>query len=49
MLIHALSVGLTAALLSFVLYLIFALEHPYVGDLSVEPTEYENVLEIWAE
>lgn len=47
-LIHALAVGLTAALLSFVLYLIFALEHPYVGDLSVEPTEYENVLEIWA-
>ncbi len=47
--IHALAVGLTAALLSFVLYLIFALEHPPTsGDLSVEPTEYENVLEIWA-
>ncbi|MGB7360092.1 MAG: hypothetical protein WA944_19805 [Mycobacterium sp.] len=46
--VHALAVGLTAALLAFVLYLIFALEHPYVGDLSVEPTEYANVLEAWA-
>ncbi|WP_370331188.1 DUF4239 domain-containing protein [Mycolicibacterium hippocampi] len=46
--VHALAVGLTAALLAFVLYLIFALEHPYVGDLSVQPTEYVNVLEAWA-
>lgn len=47
--VHAISVGLTAALLAFVMYLIFALEHPYVGALSVQPTAYANVLAVWAE
>ena len=37
LLVHALVVGLTASLLAFVMYLIFALEHPYVGALSVQP------------
>ncbi|VEG57744.1 Uncharacterised protein [Mycolicibacterium aurum] len=45
--VHSLAVGLTSALLAFVLYLIFALEHPYVGDLSVEPTAFVNVLRDW--
>ncbi|PQE00732.1 hypothetical protein CYL16_08280 [Mycobacterium sp. EPG1] len=47
-LVHSLAVGLTAALLAFVLYLIFALEHPYVGALSVHPTAFEHVLQYWA-
>ena len=47
--VHALAVGLTSALLGFVIYLIFALEHPYVGALSVSPTPYANVLRDWAE
>ena len=46
--VHALAVGLTSALLGFVIYLIFALEHPYVGALSVSPTPYVNVLRDWA-
>jgi hypothetical protein len=49
LLVHALAVGLTASLLAFVLYLIFALEHPYVGALSVQPTPYANVLSVWTE
>jgi hypothetical protein len=49
LLVHALAVGLTAALLGFVMYLIFALEHPYVGALSVQPTAYVNVLQLWAD
>lgn len=49
LLVHALAVGLTAALLGFVMYLIFALEHPYVGALSVQPTAYVNVLQVWAD
>ncbi len=48
LLVHALAVGLTAALMGFVMYLIFALEHPYVGALSVQPSAYENVLEVWS-
>ena len=49
LLVHALAVGLTAALLGFVMYLIFALEHPYVGALSVEPDAYVTVLQVWSE
>ena len=45
LLVHALAVGLTTALLGFVMYLIFALEHPYLGALSVQPTAYVNVLQ----
>ena len=37
------AVALTAGLMGFVLYLIFALEHPFVGALSVKP-DYVNVL-----
>jgi len=47
--VHACSVALAGALLSFVLYLIFALEHPFVGDLSVRTDPYEHVLEAWRE
>jgi hypothetical protein len=46
--LHACAVALTAALMAFVMYLIFALEHPFVGALSVKPNAYINVLEIWS-
>jgi hypothetical protein len=45
--VHATAVALTAALMGFVMYLIFALEHPFVGTLSVKPEAYAHVLEIW--
>ncbi|RDH77052.1 DUF4239 domain-containing protein [Mycolicibacterium moriokaense] len=47
LLVHATGVALTAALMGFVMYLIFALEHPFVGALSVKPDPYVNVLQIW--
>jgi hypothetical protein len=47
--IHATAVGLTAALMGFVMYLIFALEHPFIGTLSVKPDPYIHVLEVWQE
>jgi hypothetical protein len=49
LLVHGLAVGLTASLLAFVMYLIFALEHPYVGALSVQPTPFVNVLNDWSD
>lgn len=49
LLVHGLAVGLTASLLAFVMYLIFALEHPYVGALSVQPTPFVNVLTDWSD
>lgn len=45
--VHACAVGLTAGLMGFVIYLIFALEHPFVGALSVPPDPYVNVLQTW--
>jgi hypothetical protein len=47
--VHACAVALTAGLMGFVMYLIFALEHPFVGALSVKPDPYVNVLQIWNE
>jgi hypothetical protein len=47
-LIHASGVALASALMGFVLYLIFALEHPFVGALSVQPEPYVHVLETWS-
>jgi len=49
LLVHASAVALTAALMAFVMYLIFALEHPFVGTLSVKPDAYTQVLEIWSQ
>lgn len=43
--LHASLIALAAALMAFVLYLIFALEHPFVGTLSVPPQAYIQVLE----
>jgi hypothetical protein len=43
--LHGALIGLAAALMAFVLYLIFALEHPFVGTLSVTEGPYLQVLE----
>jgi hypothetical protein len=48
LIVHASGVALTAALMALVLYLIFALEHPFVGALSVKPDAYVNVLADWS-
>lgn len=45
--VQASAVALAGALLSFVLFLIFALEHPFVGELSVPDDPYVQVLEAW--
>jgi hypothetical protein len=43
--LHGTLIGLAAALMAFVLYLIFALEHPFVGTLSVPDSPFHQVLE----
>lgn len=48
LLIHAIGVALASALMGFVIYLIFALEHPFVGALSVQPEPYVHVLDAWS-
>jgi hypothetical protein len=46
--VQASVVALTAALMAFVVYLIFTLEHPFVGALSVSPDAYAHVLADWS-
>ena len=46
--LHSLVIGLAGALLAFVLYLIFAMEHPFVGTIAVSDHPYVNVLNAWA-
>jgi hypothetical protein len=46
--LHSVLIGLMGALLAFVLYLIFAMEHPFVGTIAVSDHPYVNVLAAWA-
>jgi Protein of unknown function (DUF4239) len=43
--LHGVLIALAGALLAFVLYLIFAMEHPFVGSISVSPDPYVHVLD----
>lgn len=47
--LHAVLIALAGALLAFVLYLIFAMEHPFVGTISVAPDPYHHALETWSQ
>ncbi|BBX09872.1 DUF4239 domain-containing protein [Mycolicibacterium sp. ELW1] len=47
--IHGALIALAGSLLAFVLYLTFAMEHPFVGSIAVQPTAYENVLDTWSQ
>jgi hypothetical protein len=44
--VHILAVTFLSGLLGFVLFLIFSLEHPYIGRLSVSPEPFRHVLEL---
>jgi hypothetical protein len=44
---HAFSVGAIAALVGFVLFLIFALQHPFAGDIEISPEPFEHVIGDW--
>lgn len=44
---HAMSVAAIAALTGFVLFLVFALQHPFAGDIRVKPEPFLDVLSDW--
>lgn len=48
-LVHSVLIALAGALLAFVLYIIFAFEHPFIGSIAVSSEAYQHVLEQWAE
>jgi ABC-type multidrug transport system fused ATPase/permease subunit len=45
---HAVAVGSIAALTSFVLFLIFALQHPFAGDVKISPEPFTQIAEQYA-
>ncbi|BBZ11727.1 hypothetical protein BST20_09355 [Mycobacterium branderi] len=45
---HGVLIALASALLAFVLYLIFAMEHPFVGTIAVSDDPYVHVLDTWS-
>ncbi|MBB3747606.1 putative membrane protein [Mycolicibacterium sp. BK634] len=47
--VHGALIALAGSLLAFVLYLTFAMEHPFVGSIAVSPEEYQNVLDTWSQ
>jgi Protein of unknown function (DUF4239) len=48
-LLHGVLIALAGALLAFVLFLIFAMEHPFVGAIAVSPGPYVHVLQTWSQ
>jgi Protein of unknown function (DUF4239) len=44
---HVLSVAATALLTGFVLFLIFSLQHPFAGDVSISPSPWEKLIETY--
>jgi hypothetical protein len=45
---QALLIGLLAGLFGFVLYLLWALQYPYSGALSVPPEAFEDLIALWS-
>lgn len=45
--VQAEAIGVLATLLGFVFFLIYALQHPYSGSLSVTPEAYIQLIEQW--
>jgi hypothetical protein len=47
--VHGVLIALAGSLLAFVLYLTFAMEHPFVGSIAVSPEAYQHVLDTWSQ
>jgi formate-dependent nitrite reductase membrane component NrfD len=44
---QAFSVGAIASLIGFVLFVIFALQHPFAGDVQISDEPFRHVLSDW--
>ena len=45
--VQTLAVGSVGAFTGFVLFLIFALQHPFAGDIAIDPAVYQSLLDGW--
>jgi len=44
---HVVSVAAIAALTGFVLFLIYALQHPFAGDIAISPSPWRDFIDSW--
>jgi hypothetical protein len=47
--VQTLAVGSVGAFTGFVLFLIYALQHPFAGDIAIDPSVYQSLLDGWRE
>jgi len=45
---RVLKVGLVAAMLGFVFYLLVSLQYPFAGELTPSPQAFQNIIDLWA-
>ena len=45
--VQTLALGSVGAFTGFVLFLIYALQHPFAGDIAIEPAVYQGLLDGW--
>jgi hypothetical protein len=46
--IQTVALGTVGAFTGFVLFLIYALQHPFAGDIAIDPGVYQSLLDSWA-
>jgi hypothetical protein len=47
--VQTLALGSVGAFTGFVLFLIYALQHPFAGDIAIDPAVYQSLLDGWQE
>ena len=47
--VQTVAVGSVGAFTGFVLFLIYALQHPFAGDIAIDPAVYQSLLDGWQE
>ena len=45
--VQTLALGSVGAFTGFVLFLIYALQHPFAGDIAIDPSVYQSLLDGW--
>jgi hypothetical protein len=47
--VQTIALGSVGAFTGFVLFLIYALQHPFAGDIAIDPSVYQSLLDGWNE
>ena len=47
--VQTIALGSVGAFTGFVLFLIYALQHPFAGDIAIDPSVYQSLLDGWQE